>query len=63
MNYINLFLKINLVSLQDEDRQHDPVQRQEEALEEDQAEAVDLLPADSAVSVLIIVSTKLWRVQ
>ena len=27
--------------LQDEDRQHDPVQRKEETLEEDQAEAVD----------------------
>ena len=26
--------------LQDEDRQHDPVQRQEETLEEDKAEAV-----------------------
>ena len=29
--------------LQDEDQQHDPVQRQEETLEEDQAEAVNLL--------------------
>ena len=27
--------------LQDEDRQHDPVQREEETLEEDEAEAVD----------------------
>lgn len=33
--------RIVINAIQDEDRQHDPVQRQEEALEEDQAEAVD----------------------
>ena len=36
MFVIKLFL-----SYQDEDREHDPVQRQEASLEEDQAEAVD----------------------
>ena len=35
--------------LQDEDRQHDPVQREEETLEEDEAEAVDQ-PCGSATS-------------
>jgi len=33
---------------QDEDRQHYPVQRQEEALEEDQAEAVNTAPGTLA---------------
>ena len=37
---LQLFINFDRLA-QDEDWQHDPVQRQEEALEEDQAEALD----------------------
>ena len=38
---VMLMCRIVINAIQDEDRQHDPVQCQEEALEEDQAEALD----------------------
>ena len=49
--------------MQDADRQHYPVQRQEEALEEDEAEALDLLPAAAASEQIIVTPCTLGRGQ